>query len=237
MTLEPVRFSRLKLIGKAPAKYKQGYGEETSCMSVGTAAHSNVIGGKNVIFYPGKVRNGGEWEKFEADHPNDTILTRREFAIADGMAKAVKASKLAMSVLDGEREKTILFDKEGRACRATPDVNNPKFITELKTGETSDPALFRWKVLRFCYHGQEAWYDEAVGGRDNHYIVAVEDKPPFIVTVFRLTPGSIEQGRKLCRLWWERLLQCEAANEWPGYCQSIVDLDVGETELVFGDDE
>jgi len=36
----------------------------------------------------------------------------------------------------------------------------------------------------------------------------------------------------------ERLLACEAANEWPGYAQSIVDFDVpDELELDFGDDE
>jgi hypothetical protein len=232
---EPLRFSRLRLMGSCPAKYAHGYVEPSSAMDVGSAVHSHMLSGKTISFYPGKVRNGGEWEKWEADHPDDLILTKKEFAAAKAMEKSIRSSSLAMSKLEGIRELTRLYDFDGRPCRSTPDVDNPDFLTELKTGETAEPRRFAYKVRDFCYHGQLAWYDQAVGGRKDHFVVAVEAKPPYVVTVFRLLPPSIEQGRKLIRLWLEQLKNCEASNEWPGYCQSIVDLDVSDTELTFAD--
>jgi hypothetical protein len=52
----------------------------------------------------------------------------------------------------------------------------------------------------------------------------------------RLTARALEQGQRSYRLWFERLLTCEAADAWPAYCESVVDLDVPdeETDLVFG---
>jgi hypothetical protein len=206
-------------------------------MSVGTAAHANLIGGKQVIAYPGPVRRGKEWDKFEADNPASIILTGREFDVADGIMRSVRGSSLAMRVLEGEREQKREWTRLGRACQGTPDVVSDQFVTELKTGETSDPILFPFKVRRFSYHAQLAWYDESVGGRPEHYIVAVEQTPPFVVTVFKLDPKTLLAGRKLVRLWWERLMACEAANEWPGYAQSEIDLDISSPELTFAGDE
>jgi hypothetical protein len=147
------------------------------------------------------------------------------------MAKAVTGNAEAMSVLDGDREQTMYWDVQKRACRGTPDVRNDekRFITELKTGETSDPRFFPFKMRRFCYHGQLAWYGDgaALAGHPDpkdHFVVAVEATYPHVVTVFKVNRW-IEQGRRLVRLWFERLLQCSAANVWPGYCQSVVDLD------------
>jgi PDDEXK-like domain of unknown function (DUF3799) len=231
----PLRFSRLRLMSSCPAKYRHGYVPSTSSMDVGSAVHSHMLTGKTISFYPGKVRNGAAWEKYESEHSTDLILTKREYAQAKAMEASIKRSPLAMQCLEGVREKTILFDLDGRPCRGTPDVVGDTFITELKTGETSDPRKFAYKVRDFCYHGQLAWYDQAVGGRKDHFVVAVEAKPPYVVTVFRLLPPSIEQGRKLIRLWLEQLKNCEASNEWPGYCQSIVDLDVSDAELTYAD--
>lgn len=44
--------------------------------------------------------------------------------------------------------------------------------------------------------------------------------------MLRLTPRALEEGEKLNRSWIERLDGCELADEWPGYTQSILDLDV-----------
>lgn len=228
---EPIRFSRLKLFGKSAAHFAAALPEESRALDLGSAAHSLILGGRQVIAYPGKVRRGKEWESFEADNPDAIILTKAEFGRASRMAKAVNDNPDARRVLEGEREQTMYWDVQGRACRGTPDVRSDTFITELKTGETSDPRFFPFKLRRFHYHAQLAWYSDGAvlaGHPDpqEHYVVAVEATYPHVVTVFRIARATIEQGRKMCRLWFERLRQCEAANEWPGYCQSVVDLDL-----------
>lgn len=237
---EPIRFSRLRKMAKSPMHFAYAREDEASHLDIGSAAHSMILGGVRVIAYPGKVRAGKEWEKFKGENGDALILTRRELSSATGMADALRKDKEAMRVLDGEREKTILWKNQGRLCRGTPDVRGQSggehFVTELKTGETSDPRSFVWKVIRFAYHAQLGWYSDGavLSGLDEpsaHYIVAVEAKPPHVVTVFRLTPKSIEQGRRLVRVWFEQLLNCERTNEWPPYVQSVVDLELPEENL------
>lgn len=233
---EAIRFSRLKLMSKSPAHFAAHMEQESSAMDIGSAAHSLILGGRDVVAYPGKVRRGKEFDQFVLENPEALILTKAEFGRASRMAKAVKENADAMTVLEGEREKTIFWHLNKRLCRGTPDVRSDKFITELKTGETSDPRFFPFKLRRFCYHGQLAWYSDGavlagLPDPQNHYVVAVEATYPHVVTVFRLTKDTIEQGRKIARLWFERLLQCEAAKEWPGYCQSIVDLELPQDHL------
>ena len=47
--LQPLRFSRLKLMGKSAAHYVEGYGEETGPMRKGTALHAFLLGRKEKI--------------------------------------------------------------------------------------------------------------------------------------------------------------------------------------------
>lgn len=232
---QPVRFGRLRLFSKSAAHFAAAPEEESSALDVGAASHSLILGGRSVVAYPGKVRRGKEFDQFELDNPDAIILTKAEFGKATRIAKAVKDNLEAMAVLEGDVEQTLYWEDRGRKCRGTPDVRNEqrRFITELKTGETSDPRFFPFKMRRFSYHAQLAWYSAgavACGYTDptDHYVVAVEATYPHVVTVFRVTKW-IEQGHKMVRLWFERLLQCEAAKEWPGYSQSVVDLEPLET--------
>lgn len=225
---EPIRFSRLKLFGKSPAHFVGQPPPDSSAIDVGAAAHSMILGGRRIVAYTAGRRYGKEFDKFAADNADALILTSGEYRRAERMAAAVMSHADAMRVLDGVREQTMTWNVQGRACRGTPDVRGETFITELKTGETSDPNYFPFKMRRFCYHGQLAWYSDGAvlaGHPDprDHYIVAVEAAPPHVVTVFNVSDW-IDLGRRIVRLWFERLRQCEAANEWPGYSQAIVRL-------------
>jgi hypothetical protein len=246
----PVRFSRLKLIGKSPAHYFAAVDEQTSAKNVGSALHAQILGGARVTFYPeltaaGKSapRNGAKWEAFQADNAGAIILSRSEYETASRMADSVRAVPHAMEMLAGVREETLIYKWRGRDCRATPDVRAPDatWITELKSSVTSHPGRFVGQLLRFAYHGQLAWYRRAVMLSCKSkplaaYVVAVESTPPFPVTVMRLTDRALDQGERLCTSWMETLLNCEASNFWPPYAQSIVPLDVpDDPEIEFSD--
>jgi hypothetical protein len=244
VTREPLRFSHLKRIGQSPAHYRAAVEQDGSHLLKGSAVHSVLLGGKTVISYPGPVRRGKDWEAFQADHPEDLILSRSEIDDVSGMVRAVQSCPEAMRVLQGVRERTVMFTLQGRECRATPDVDGGIYVTELKTTRSSSPSRFAWDAVRHSYNGQLAWYQDALmlqpGRREAPeaaFIVAVESSAPYVVTVFRVAERALDQGRRTNRLWLETLLACEAANEWPGYSQSIVELDLPGDEMVIGEAE
>lgn len=223
----PIRFSHLRAYGVSAA---HGYHSRVSewkpsaTMLLGTAVHAMAFKTGRVISYP-KVRRGKEWEEFKWENSNAQILTETEFVKAANMAGALLSCPLACSVMQGETEKTILFDWFGRKCRATPDVKGNGFVTDLKTCESADPAKFVWSSLRFKYHAQmrmqlEGAFEGAA------YIVAIESTLPHPVTVFRVTDEALIEGEKLLTLWMERLKTCEESDSYPPYVQTIVPLDV-----------
>lgn len=232
----PLRFSRLKKMAQSPAHYLADVPIKSSAIDIGSAADLLILGGRRVVAYPGKVRNGKDWEAFAADNADALILTGREYEIATGIADSVLSDPEACRVLEGDVQRTMHWDRQGRACCGTPDVIAPgRYITDLKTGETADPRRFPWKMRAMAYHAQLAWYREGAYAEsgvlsETCYIVAVEQKPPFVPTVFKLSEHVLDLGSRLCRLWFEQLLVCEATNEWPGYAQTIVDLDLPDQE-------
>lgn len=242
--MKPVRFSQLKNMARSPAHYIGSVTEETAAIERGGALHSIVLGGAQVMFYPGAVRRGKEWDAFQAANDGAMILTRSEYDKVMPMADSVRRNANAMMVLKGQHEVEVDWSLLGRACQSHVDCVgiNGEWVTELKSTRDASPARFMWQSLRMGYNAQLAFYDQAVrasklGKPNAHYVVAVESAPPFVVTVMRLTDKALDQGRRAFRLWFERLLACEAADQWPGYCDAIEDLDVPEedVELVFPD--
>ena len=238
---EPVRFSRLKLMALSPAHYHAATQQPTGAKERGSALHSLVLGGKQVVAYPGKVRRGKEYDEFLAAHADAIILTKSDWSRATGMAEAVTNHRQAMEVLRGQHEVEVDWSYLGRACQSHVDVFTVDYVTELKSTASSNPDKFAWQSLRYLYDAQLAFYMEAIlssglGVPREAFVVAVESCAPYVVSVMRATERALDHGRRSCRLWMERLLGCEAANEWPGYVGSIVPLDVpeDEPELTFG---
>jgi len=241
--MKPVRISRLKRMGQSPAHYRGAEDMDEYHLERGDAVHSIVLGGKKVVAYPGPVRRGKEFEAFRAAHPGEIILTKAEEAKANAMAEAVMRHGPAVEVLAGRAEVELDWKFLGRACQSHIDVLEPRgrHITELKTTRCAAKSAFEWQALKLGYNAQVAFYDEAVrssglGRPEAHYFVAVESAPPYVVAVRRLTDRALEQGRRAFRLWFERLLACEAADHWPGYCEAIEDHDnpvEDDLDLVF----
>lgn len=244
--LEPVRFSRLKLMAKSAAHFAEGYGDETGPMRKGSAVHAYLLGGeKNVVVYTAGRRDDRQtkWKQFKAEHAGKHILIPSELADVAGMRKSLERHKRAMQLLDGIQERRIHWTDNGRACMGTPDVVIPKngrtIGVELKTDQTSHPERFVWKCRKMAYHAQCAWYRRGIelcgnyvpAHVDEFFMVVVESTAPYPVTVFRLDEPSLEAGDKMNRLWLEQLLVCESRNHFPAYSESDVELSLVETEL------
>jgi len=240
-----LRFHHLRAFGRSAAHGLAaitGQSDvETTAIERGSAFHSVVLETGRVLAYPGKVRRGKEWDAFEAEHIGSEILTTTEYDKVMRMAESVRNHPTAMDLLTGVRETMLEWRLYDQQCRATPDVRNESRVVELKSCACAEPLRFTGQALRMAYHAQLAWYMDAVvaskaGSPKDAYIVAVESAPPYPVTVLRLTDRAIEAGRGLYHLWLERFFGSERSGEWPGYVQSVVDLDVpDEVELDFGE--
>lgn len=251
MTLDPVRFSRLKLMGRSPLHYAAATVEETMAMELGSAVHSLVLGGAPVVAWRKVSENGNpcprrgkDYDAFEADHPGAEILTATEYDKAQAIADAVRGNPLAMSRLDGEHEVEKSWRFGNRECAGRMDSLGT-FLTELKVTMSADPAKVLWQALRMGWSEQLVWYLDGLAAagimvKDQRpRLVAVESKPPFAVTTFVLDDETIDRARRTYRLWFEKLRVCEDTDEWPAYSQGEVELHVPDNDVAldFGDVE
>lgn len=246
-TLDPLRFSRLKLMGRSAAHYHANVDFDGSPFRKGSALHAFMLGQKDKIaIYTGGARNAkfAKYQEFLAEHAGKEILIPSEMGDVDGMRRSLERHPRARDLLaDGIQEQRITWDIAGRACAGTPDVvkllpNGTKRIVELKTAETSAPGLFRWKGRRFAYPAQVAWYadgaerclDYPPGAVSEAFVVAVESKAPYPVTVFRMTESILAAGRRQWRTWFEAVLNCERSGYFPAYAEGDVDWEDEERE-------
>lgn len=229
---QPVRFSTLKWMAESAYHYRVNARAQARHLEIGSAVDALLLGTNEVMAYQGKVRRGKEWDAFQASNAGKLIVTKKELALAEGMRDSVLACPYAVEVLKGRRQEEIFWEYLGRKCVSHLDVaaEDGTFVTELKTGQTSNPSKFRWQAFKFAYHAQLAFYrlaKEYQTGKKPRaaYIVIVSSKAPHVTTVMRVSEHALELGERLIRTWFETLLNCEKSNQWPGYAQTIIELD------------
>ncbi len=239
----PVRFSALRSMARSALHYHdacQADSGRSLAMRLGAANHA-VVFDQPFAIWGGKDRRAKGYADFAAAQPQDVeILTGKEHVEACAIRDAIRGHRLAAPLLfDAEAiiEQRIDWSWLGRSCRSTPDSRNGSVLVDLKTTRDASPDRFSRDALFRGYNAQLAFYALAVEAETGKtvrdcYLVAVESKRPFAVTVLRLTDEARLAGEKLCRTWMERVLVCEASNEWPAYSQSVVALDVqGDVEI------
>jgi len=239
----PVRFSRLRALARSPLHYLHACQEDspdTLARKLGRGAHALVLG-QPVALWAGttdsgraKPRAGAVWDDFAAAHAGAEILNETEFRQARAINEAIRNHPIASEMIYGPNtllEHEVNWTYRGRACQSHLDIyRKGSFVADLKTCRDSSPAKFGRTAFFDAYHAQLAFYvmaAEALGHpTPDAYVIAVESAPPNAVTVMRLSAYALEAGRAQCLVWLEQLLACEAANEWPAYSQSIVELEV-----------
>jgi hypothetical protein len=237
--LGPVRFSHVEACGRSAAHaqwaLEGGEPDETYPMEGGGALHGLLLKGDKVLCFD-TPRRGKAWEAFEAENPGAHILSPAVYDRTMRMAESVRANRDACELLEGVREQTLLFRFLGVDCQSTPDVRAPRRIVELKSTKDASVWGFPREIDRRHYHAQMAFQRTAVvasglGQPDDAFIVAVESTEPHVVTLFRLTPGTMDMGDRLVRLWMERLVGCMHSGAWPGYSQAVVNVDLGGEDV------
>lgn len=242
----PVQISRLREMGKSPAHYLdaiQTPKPSTASMGLGRLVHALAFGTPRIVQYDG-IRRGKAWQNFAAANEGAEIASPKEFALAKKLLSAIYAADDATRLITGAHEVEVSWAHGGRACLSHIDTLGDGWLSELKTCRSVREEMFARDCRVYGYHAQVAFYLdalEAIGQPvESVYIVAVESVRPYLVQVFEIGPKALEAGRACYRAWLERLLVCEASNQWPGYREGIVSLDDSlelEPELVFGEDD
>jgi PDDEXK-like uncharacterized protein DUF3799 len=231
-----LHFSELKRFALSPAHFRYACEHPktlTREMTVGAVFDALVLGGRKVALYPGKVRNGKEWDAFRTEFSGCDICIQSEYDEAKDMADAVLSDPIARALLaDGEHQRVMQWDWCDVPCgagipgkRGGFDVLGADFIADLKATSTAQPEAWMRHAWRMHYPAQLGFYRtgaESIGHKIKRgFLIGVESSPPHCVTVLELDAEALDDGEKMCRMWIERYKGCEAANVWPGYVQSV----------------
>jgi hypothetical protein len=99
-------------------------------------------------------------------------------------------------------------------------------LLDLKTTRSVTPFDFQRDVATYAYHGQMAWYHDGVQSLEPHpmsvCIIAVQNRPPYDVLVYRMDDEVLEHGRRLYRRLLAMHLQCLQRRTWPGICPTAI---------------
>jgi len=209
---------------------------ETSSMAFGTALHAALLEPEQFdaryvaepdpeVVAPGyqKPRATKAYrEAVEALGTDRIVLKSDDAARIRAMVGAIRQHPKAARLVaqSKQREMTVLWDRDGRQCRARLDMKGDQFIGDLKT--TRNLTTFSpLAITRFSYYRQAAWYRSGLRsatGEDikAYMILAVESVPPFDVGVFSFDDALLDAGERECDMLLDTLSECERTNEWPG---------------------
>ncbi len=234
-------FSHVKHLAKSGKQYLHAVNtphEPTRAMLIGTGVHHIVLGprpGAAVLRFPGDSRRGKAWTDFAAANPGADILTEPEWAEAEEIATAVLTDPVAAARLNGARFETALtWDDGGIKCSTSGiDIisNDGEELCDLKTTNTVEPEAWKRQAFKMGYAMQMTWYRR--GARANGipatrglFLLGVETRAPFEVVELELTEGMIDLAERTVSLWMEKLRVFTECNQWPGYSQSSIPMDV-----------
>jgi hypothetical protein len=236
----------------APAIFKHERDNGTRSRRVfelGTAAHKLVLGaGPELVAVTdewGKDPNAWRTDKVkerlaEIRDRGDVPLKRDEYDYVHAMADALRAHPFAAKLFEpgtGEPERTLIWrDAEtGIMCRALldwlPFPTGGRFILRdyksAAEGGASPEKLPR-TVSDLGYYFQLAWHlagAKALGlaGDDAEALLVVQERTaPYLVTVGQPDFTAMRLGELHMRQALRLYAECMAADEWPGYSDDVV---------------
>ena len=152
------------------------------------------------------------WKDFDAFADGKTILDKNDLATVMGMKEAVLSHPLASQMLSGGEAEYSYYSKDpvtGIETKCRPDYHAGGSLIDIKS--TSDASFegFAKQIGNLAYHLQAAFYldvfnqSQGTNYTDFHFI-AVENKAPYAVAIYRLDENHIEAGRKAYRKAMDR---------------------------------
>ncbi|TCJ23042.1 PD-(D/E)XK nuclease-like domain-containing protein [Nocardioides jejuensis] len=227
--------SGMKTLLKSPAHFKHGltHPQESAAMSLGTVAHTIILGtGPGYVAIEGnRNRNDVKAAIAAAEAQGKVVLKPEQLKAAERMADAVLSHKKAARLLASPgRSEVSVFARDPmhdviRRCRWDRLGNNGIGV-DLKTAHNVDPAALPKHIIDFGYDLSAAWYldtsEWAELAVDAFALVFVESAEPHNVVVVELDDEFLERGAALAEKALRRHRECTDSGHWPGYADDDV---------------
>jgi len=217
--------------------------ESTRNMILGSAAHHLFLGedGFNqkfiqqpLIYRDKKTAEEKPWnnnaevcKKWNADHADYTIVTRKELDAIKAMAWSMQANPFVQNgILEGAVEVSgFVKDAEtGLWIKVRPDVipTASGDYVDLKTAaEVTTPAL-QYSIRSYGYNQQGALVGEVAQAIltdipfASFWLMFIETAKPYCARAVRLTDEDLKDGNKMNRWAMRKIALCLAEGRWPG---------------------
>lgn len=236
----------LELVLRSLAHYKAWLDgvqkDETEALTFGRAFHCAILEPERFAAEYVVEPDFGDCRFKEAKASRDAWRKEHEgisrMSFADhrdclGMARAIRAHSRASKLLVGGRaEVTARWRDEDThvECKARADYYRPDLCTliDVKTTVDARESSFKWDVLKYGYHRQDAFYRAgftAAGAPVEHFaFVAVEKIAPYPVVVHYLDADFVADGHADIRDAIEQLADALEEDVWPAYPEEIREL-------------
>jgi len=201
-------------------------------MEIGTAIHTALLEPERfkadyVLLRDVTDRRSSAYKEATKAHPASNVLTDSEADFVSGMQEAVYANKYARSALvqEGCTEASIFVNDPitGVLVRIRFDLlTESGEAYDLKKCQDARPDVFSRSIYNYGYHIQSAFYQDVYEWATGKplacfKIIAVEERLPHSVMVYRLDDTAIAEGRREYREALNLYATCVESGEWPSY--------------------
>lgn len=251
--IKAVNWSSLKHLHTSPMAFQYNLRNpepETEARALGTALHCAIL--EPLVFRQryttmpdfGDLRavegrttkeegkaNKERRNQWLAEHEGVEVLTAEDSERIGNMSAAVRGHRAALAAIQGATEQVVTWKDAltGLACKSRQDVINDG-VCDVKTAVDVSPRAFGFAAAKYLYHGQLAFYHDGLiaSGRMSPkrlpLLVAIQNRAPWDVAVYNMQSEHIEAGRLLYQRLLRRLVECSAADWWPGVAPEIMPL-------------
>ena len=242
--------SGLKLIGqKTPFHFWSRYIDpdrrnidtSTKAQIIGTAIHAAALEpqkfDEEYVVAEGFAARNAKGFKAWAEGERRHILMPDEYDNVLGMRRSLWLHPVVYTLLEDafEFEYSIFAPDPitGVLCRVRLDLlTHSGWIVDLKKCQDASPAGAAKAVANYGYYHQAGFYQDVYAwAKDGELprgfvFVFVEEQPPHAVGVYILAREDVERGRREYRKNLNTYAHCLARDDWPGYGNSAMTLDL-----------
>jgi hypothetical protein len=241
----PISNSQLTAFKRSPAHWKQYVTEkrkQTEAMLMGSLAHCLALQKEkfkemyhllDLDDMPDRdrphfrIKENAEWKKAEIAKAGDlTVIDSDQLTQAANMVEALYTNEVAVDYMKAgkEFESKLEWDCLGLKFLGIRDITADDFIADLKFVSNADPFVFQRTLFRDGVYRQGGMYlDGEMNGQftgDPHkrvLFIAVEQTPPYGVSVNELDPEVINLAVNEYRMLAQQLKMCLDADYFPSY--------------------